>query len=1175
MRAKRNAIPSRPKLIAASVAACFALPPIVVLANPTGPSVVAGQASFASSGNQLTVTNTANAIIQWRGFSIGVNEITRFLQSSSASAVLNRVVGAGGAIPQSVINGLLTSNGRVFLINPAGVVVGPAGRIDVAGFYASSLALSNEDFVHGKMRFTAVPGAGDVINGGVIQTQQAGRVYLVAPNVENSGVIHAPDGQIMLAAGKSVELASADSPGMTVQVTADSGHALNLGSLIADSGRIGMFGALVRNSGVAEANAAVAGPGGQIRFVASQDVTLDPGSRTTANGTSGGVVTLQAQNGTSLVGGTVEATGSTGQGGSVQALGVRVGVVGKGVIDASGATGGGTVLVGGGEHGVNPAVQNAQDTYIGKDGVIRADAGASGDGGRVIVWSNGDTGFYGSISARGGAQSGNGGFVETSGKNLQAFGSVDAGAPHGAAGAWLLDPDDADIVAGSSGSGSQDETLLGSGSFDTSSNAGSTSQISAGAIESAMSVSGGSTGVTIHATQDVNVDASVDTSTSSGSLTLQADRNVNLNSNTISTRGDLTIEAAGGGPGSITSTMPSNLTQLSTNGGGLYLDGDSVKVGGIVTAGGAVRAEAYNGSLSVGAVDTGASSASSGGSVNFTASSGAVTAGDISTGGGNVDVMAGGNVTLGNVNTGYDYFGGYVSATTTGGSIVTGTINTAPRNPGMYAWAGYVNLSAGGAIATGSVDTSGGAGSVYMQAGTGDVTTGAITTRSYNAYYGGGNVYLGTGSGRIVVNGNIDTRGADGPYDSCGDGCLYYDGSWGGSVGLYRADMSTDPASGTAVQVNGSILTSGGDGAQAPGASSYGEASSGSGGWGGDVRIGDGSGGALRGAVSVTGTIDTHGGDGAAGPDYSSGNAGSAGYGGSVLIDATGAVQLAAINTYGGRGGIGALNSMYPAGADGGEGGNLNVSGSSIAAGTIDAHGGDGGAGGSYNGGSTPDGGYGGNGASGTMGATGVLLSATGAVSTGSINTAGGAGGAGADAASPAGNGGNGGLGGPVSVTGGSVTINGIVSTTGGPGGAGGAGNGTNAGGTGGTGGTGGDIVLDARPGTGIVTFVNGGYDATGGAGAAGGADGGLGAGVAGSFGDPGTVNIFYEFAFVFTPPPPSGGGAPPDLGPVTQAIGSIIAGTERSTDLSGWFGGGYQNDEDHNRKKGVGICKP
>src|SRR5262245_50774609 len=163
----------RPKLMALSVAACFGLS-AQALANPSGGSVASGSASFASAGNTLTVTNSANAIINWQSFSIGVNEITRFVQSSGASAVLNRVVGVNGAIPQSVIDGVLSSNGRVFLLNPSGVVISSSGRVDVAGFVASSLNLSDADFLAGKMRFTATPGAGAVSNAGTIDTSAAG-----------------------------------------------------------------------------------------------------------------------------------------------------------------------------------------------------------------------------------------------------------------------------------------------------------------------------------------------------------------------------------------------------------------------------------------------------------------------------------------------------------------------------------------------------------------------------------------------------------------------------------------------------------------------------------------------------------------------------------------------------------------------------------------------------------------------------------------------------------------------------------------------------------------------------------------------------------------------------------------------------------------------------------------
>src|SRR5439155_27076278 len=152
----------KPKLIALSVAACFSLSSGQSLANPTGGTVSSGSASFASSGNTLTITNSANAIINWQSFSIGVNEITQFLQSSVSSAVLNRVVGANGLIPQSGIDGVLSSNGRGFLLNSSGIVIGSSARIDVAAFVPSSLNLSDQDFLNGRLSSTGIPGWGDV-----------------------------------------------------------------------------------------------------------------------------------------------------------------------------------------------------------------------------------------------------------------------------------------------------------------------------------------------------------------------------------------------------------------------------------------------------------------------------------------------------------------------------------------------------------------------------------------------------------------------------------------------------------------------------------------------------------------------------------------------------------------------------------------------------------------------------------------------------------------------------------------------------------------------------------------------------------------------------------------------------------------------------------------------------
>src|SRR5882672_2945479 len=511
----------KPKLIALSVAACFSVSAANSSANPTGGTVASGSATFASSGSMLTITNTANTIINWQNFSIGVNEITRFLQSSGSSAVLNRVTGANGVIPQSVIDGVLSSNGRVFLLNSSGIVIGAGARIDVAGFVASSLNLSNQDFLNGRLRFTETPGAGAVSNAGTIDTTSGGpggRVFLIAPDVQNSGIIRTPQGEIVLAAGKSVDLVSENAPFVTVSITADSERALNVGKLIADSGRIGMYGALVRQGGVAEANSAVVGANGEIRLVATNNAILDAGSLTSASGgaqggniavsapvvvqagdiradgNAGGKIQIDAGN--FLQAGVLSASGGAGAGGeiavtaphiiqtaaavmaadgnggaggaiSVDASGAPDGLLfssakyaatgdkggdikllGHDIVllgasaEASGANGGGTILVGGDVHGGNPAVANASTTGVNFSTTLKADATQNGDGGKIVVWSDSNTQFYGTASARGGAQSGNGGSMEISsgGDRLAMFGFADAGAPNGTPGTLLLDP---------------------------------------------------------------------------------------------------------------------------------------------------------------------------------------------------------------------------------------------------------------------------------------------------------------------------------------------------------------------------------------------------------------------------------------------------------------------------------------------------------------------------------------------------------------------------------------------------------------------------------------------------------------------------------------------------------------------------------------------------------------
>ncbi|MDA8261111.1 MAG: caspase family protein [Betaproteobacteria bacterium] len=410
------------KVLCLAVAAAFTHP---ALANPVGPDVAAGSASFATSGNTLTVTNSPNAIINWQQFNIGQNETTRFIQQSAQSAVLNRV----GGQDASQILGTLTSNGRVFLVNPNGVMFGRSAVVDVAGLIVSNLNLSDANFLANKLSFGG-GGLGAVTNFGNISTPLGGSVYLVGSNVGNQGVITTPQGQVVLAAGSSVSLIDSAGPELSVTLTANGNKAVNLGSISVGGGRIDMFGAIIEQAGVLRADSATVDAAGNITLKATQSTTVS---------------------------GAISAASSGGSGGKVQVLGDQVALTSTARIDVSGVGGGGTALIGGDYQGSNAAVQNATLTTIAAGATIKADALHNGDGGRVIVWSDDKTVYDGFISARGGANGGNGGFVETSGhRRLLLDGSVDTRAPQGRTGNWLLDPASycfEDSIVSCSGSG--------------------------------------------------------------------------------------------------------------------------------------------------------------------------------------------------------------------------------------------------------------------------------------------------------------------------------------------------------------------------------------------------------------------------------------------------------------------------------------------------------------------------------------------------------------------------------------------------------------------------------------------------------------------------------------------------------------------------------------------------
>ncbi|MFU8789302.1 MAG: beta strand repeat-containing protein [Methylobacter sp.] len=241
---------------------------------------------------------------------------------------------------------------------------------------------------------------------------------------------------------------------------------LNIGQLLTEGGAINVFAGTIKHSGDISADSVEIDAQGNIRLVAQQDVTLDAGSNISANNSAGdaGSVHIDSQAGTTLAQGVITAEASqTGKGGKVELLGERVGMLDQARIDASGENGGGKILIGGDYQGKNAAVHNAKAAFIGRDSAIKADAKTAGDGGKVVVWSDDSTRAHGDISAKGGEQSGDGGFIETSGGWLDTASiRVNAAAPNGKGGEWLIDPYDITIGEGTTTGGTLPDFTAGS-----------------------------------------------------------------------------------------------------------------------------------------------------------------------------------------------------------------------------------------------------------------------------------------------------------------------------------------------------------------------------------------------------------------------------------------------------------------------------------------------------------------------------------------------------------------------------------------------------------------------------------------------------------------------------------------------------------------------------------------
>ena len=308
-------------------------------ANPNGAQVVNGQVSINQVSGMTTITNSPGAIINWQNFSIAQGEVTKFIQQSSQSAVLNRVIGTNA----SQIMGQLISNGHVFLINPNGILFGAGSLIDTQGFMASTLSISDQDFQSGNYHFIAGSGAGNIVNEGIIRTGIDGNIVLIAPDIENNGIIQTDGGKIVLAAGQELTLTSLDDPSIRFQVQSPDNEVLNLGQVLTEGGAINLFAGTITHSGELNANSMTMDAQGNIILSAQENITLTDTSITTANNEAGsaGSISIENQDGLIASTGTVQANGK--QGGSVTITGDWAGL--GGTIEANGTEQGGQINI--------------------------------------------------------------------------------------------------------------------------------------------------------------------------------------------------------------------------------------------------------------------------------------------------------------------------------------------------------------------------------------------------------------------------------------------------------------------------------------------------------------------------------------------------------------------------------------------------------------------------------------------------------------------------------------------------------------------------------------------------------------------------------------------------------------------------------------------------------------
>ncbi|HCF2623266.1 two-partner secretion system adhesin CdrA [Pseudomonas aeruginosa] len=430
-------------VLAASSTLMFAIASInAAMAAPTGAQFNPNEIKISQQGKTTLIDqSTQRAIINWKGFDVSADEAVRFNQPGVTSSTLNRVT----AGQESVIAGRISAPGQVIIYNSNGVVFSGSAKVDVGSLITTTANISDEHFRQGKLIFDQ-PGNPDarIVNDGSISVAEKGLAAFVAPSVANNGVINARLGTVAMAAGNAA----------TIDLYGDGLVSIAVTDPVTRKPQDAQ--ALVSNGGAIQAD------GGSVLITAEQasrvvDNAVNLSGVILARGTEvrEGSVALVSKSGDIQIAGKIDVSGPK-NGGDVLVSGQQVALASTASIDARGTAQGGSVRIGGDFQG-RGELPRAKNATLAKGASIDVSATGKGNGGLAVVWSDGNTRMDGRILARGGAQGGNGGLVETSGKvNLSIADSayVSVAAPYGNGGTWLLDPTTLRIVASGGTSGS-------------------------------------------------------------------------------------------------------------------------------------------------------------------------------------------------------------------------------------------------------------------------------------------------------------------------------------------------------------------------------------------------------------------------------------------------------------------------------------------------------------------------------------------------------------------------------------------------------------------------------------------------------------------------------------------------------------------------------------------------